>query len=78
MTVTMADVCDCGRSLQLHYRDPEKYRQVQALVGSLGVSVEVTVEGVGSWMVPRHYIALHGIKAADLPALAARYGWARA
>ena len=30
------------------------------------------------WMVPRWYIALHGIKASDVPLLAVRYSWEEA
>jgi hypothetical protein len=29
----------------------------------------------GAWLVPRLYIAAHGLPAADLPGLAARYGF---
>jgi len=32
---------------------------------------------VGNWRVPRVFIACHGLKAADLPAVAARYGFER-
>lgn len=31
----------------------------------------------GSWLVPRLYIACHGLKAAELPRLAERYGFER-
>jgi len=31
----------------------------------------------GRFAVPRIFIACHGLKAADLPALAARYGFER-
>jgi hypothetical protein len=31
--------------------------------------------GGGSWRVPRLFIACHGLKATDLPQLAAVYGW---
>jgi len=32
----------------------------------------------GCWLVPRLYIACHGLKAAELPELAGRYGFERA
>lgn len=59
-------LCACGRAL--HYSDPRVQRQVQGLVDRLGQNVIVTV-GHRRWLVPRHYIALHGINAADLPQL---------
>lgn len=67
-------MCACGQSL--HYSDPVMRQMVAELVDALGPDVTVEVPGVGSFRVPRHYIALHGVKAVDLPALAARYGWA--
>jgi hypothetical protein len=29
----------------------------------------------GTWIVPRIWVAAHGLKADELPALAERYGW---
>lgn len=69
-----AGLCSCGRPL--HYTDPAIEARVSALVESLGPDVVVEAEGV-EYRVPRHYIALHGIKAPDLPDLALDYGWAR-
>ena len=66
------DECGCGRPI--HYTDPVIQALVQAQVDDLGPLVKVEVEGV-PYRVPRHYIALHGIKAEELPALAQRYGW---
>lgn len=57
-------MCACGRPL--HYSDPEIRRMVQEFVNELGEEVKVVV-GNRSWMVPRHYIALHGLKAQELP-----------
>jgi hypothetical protein len=62
----MPDLCACGRPL--HYTDPSIQRQVQNLIDRMGADVVVTV-GDQSWSVQRHYIALHGLKAADLPTL---------
>jgi hypothetical protein len=50
---------------------------VARLIGELGPDVRVTVPG-GSWLVPRVFIAAHGLKAGEVPALAAEYGWAAA
>jgi hypothetical protein len=58
--------CPCGRPL--HYDDPAILRQVDALVYLLGEHVPVTTPA-GTWLVSRHYIALHGIRAAELPGL---------
>ena len=60
------EVCACGRPL--HYANAHHRRWVEHLIADLGPDVKVTV-GERSWMVPRHYIALHGIKARELPSL---------
>lgn len=59
-------MCACGRPL--HYRDPQIQAAVERLIAALGPTIRVTVGG-RSWEVPRHYIALHGLKAAELPFL---------
>jgi hypothetical protein len=59
-------LCPCGRPL--HYATTQHRRWVEQLIADLGASVKVTV-GERSWMVPRHYIALHGLKGAALPHL---------
>lgn len=68
--------CPCGDGL--HYSSAETRRIMLMLVEALGPTVPVEVLGHGKWEVPRHYIALHGIKAAELPDLARRFGWKRA
>ena len=73
--VTAETHCACGAPL--HYADPWVRRAVEQLVAVHGPTVQVTVPG-GAWHVPRHWIALHGLRAAELPALARRYGWAPA
>jgi hypothetical protein len=60
--------CHCGKPL--HYTDPAIQASVQKLVDELGESIPVTTRG-RTWLVPRHYIALHGLKAGD----AARLGF---
>jgi hypothetical protein len=64
--------CPCGRPL--HYSDPTLRFRVEQLIAELGPTVTVTVNN-RAWQVPRHYIALHGLIAAQLPALAARFGF---
>jgi len=59
-------LCHCGKPL--HYRDPLNLTRMLRLVREVGEFVNVTV-GSRTWRVQRHYIALHGIKAKELPAL---------
>ncbi len=62
------EFCPCGRPL--HYRSAQVQAQVERLIQSLGQETTVTCDG-NSYRVPRHYIALHGLLAADLERLAA-------
>lgn len=64
--------CACGKPL--HYLDPKNQLRVQALVDKLGEFILVTV-GNKTWMVQRHFIALHGLSAAELPEIAEKYGF---
>lgn len=59
-------LCACGRAL--HYRDERVKRMVCDLVSDNGPDLLVTIEG-RTWLVQRHYIALHGVKASELPGL---------
>ena len=54
----MDEKCACGR--YLHYVDTGMRKYVEEQIANLGPNVKVTIEG-RSWMVPRHYIALHGL-----------------
>jgi hypothetical protein len=47
---------------------------MERLVEELGPNISIQV-GNETYMVPRHFIALHGLKAWELSALAAKYGW---
>lgn len=60
------ELCPCGRPL--HYATASHRRYVERLVRQLGPTIPVTVGG-RTWIVPRHYIALHGLKAVELPTL---------
>ncbi len=62
--------CPCG---QFHADSPAM-AYVAGLVKKLGETVVVTVPA-GSWHVPRVYIAMHGLEAEELGALADKYGW---
>lgn len=62
--------CPCGDIHELSAAVRAAYGQVITLAGNPTVVVETPD---GRWRVPRIYIACHGLKAADLPALARRY-----
>lgn len=69
--------CGCGQLL--HYNDPEMEQEIRALVAKHGVTIAVQVADQShGYLVPRHYIAKHGLKAAELEELATRYGWEKA
>lgn len=70
----MTTLCGCGEPL--HYSDPEIQADVQALVDRHGTTVLVKSTH-GAWHVPRHYIALHGLVAQELPQVAQQYGFRR-
>lgn len=59
-------MCACGKLL--HYSDPEIQKMVQRFVDELGENERITVGG-RAWLVPRHYLALHGLNARELPTL---------
>ena len=58
--------CHCGQPL--HYNDPVSQKLVDDMVTSLGEYVNITV-GQRTFAVQRHYIALHGLVAAEIPNL---------
>ena len=68
----MTTLCPCGKPL--HYTDAATRKWVEEQIAEHGPTVSVTVSG-RTWKVPRHYIALHGLMAFDLPNLAKTYGW---
>jgi uncharacterized protein YbbK (DUF523 family) len=67
-------MCPCGKPL--HYNGMHHVQaMIEQQIEELGESVRVTVPEMGrSFMVPRHFVALHGIRAKDLPWLVGRYG----
>lgn len=66
------ELCLCGQPL--HYSDPKLQRMTERMIGAYGVNVKVQIAG-RAYMVPRHWIALHGLKAREVPVLAKKYGW---
>lgn len=66
------ELCACGKPL--HYTDPAIQRMVERMVTAYGAEATI-IAGKRIFLVPKHYIALHGIKTIELPALAKKYGW---
>jgi hypothetical protein len=70
----MSKMCVCGKPL--HYLRKESRKAVERLIAVNGEYIEVSTPD-GTWKVPRHYIALHGRVARELPTLARLYGFER-
>jgi hypothetical protein len=64
--------CPCGAEHPMTGTVRVAYENITR---GLPATVLVSVGG-RAWMVPRVYIAAHGIPVADLPGLAVRYGFA--
>lgn len=62
----MKEMCACGKPL--HYNNAELERIIRAMIRKLGPDIKITAGG-RPWIVPRHYLALHGIKAVELSTL---------
>lgn len=60
-------LCHCGKPL--HYPYPETREMMEQLIAEAGEYVDVTVPGKGTWKVQRHYVAMHGLKAAEIEQL---------
>lgn len=71
MPVSEVTKCACGQPL--HYSDPLLSAYMVGISAERGEFIKVQRFDGRAWMVQRHYIALHGIKAEDLgtPALPA-------
>jgi hypothetical protein len=72
MPINDMEMCACGKPL--HYTDRDKRAIVEDMIGRLGKETRVTC-GTRTWLVPRHFIALHGLIADELPELAAKHGF---
>lgn len=60
------ELCFCGQPL--HYSSERLRKLVEDLIAIHGPDLPVRVGG-RTWLVPRHYVALHGVKAMELPFL---------
>lgn len=66
-------LCPCGRPL--HYRSERVRVIVEYLVRAQGTHVRVAL-GDRAWLIPRHFLALHGLEFRSLPGTFARvYGF---
>jgi hypothetical protein len=63
--------CPCGVPHELQPVVAEAFQRVTA---GLPETVVMTARG-RSWKIPRTYIAVHGVRAWELPELADRYGF---
>lgn len=63
---TTVVLCHCGRPL--HYSDPFNEQLMMRVVERHGEMVRVQTQN-GTWLVQRHYIALHGLKEVDVAQL---------
>ncbi len=68
----MPKLCACGKPL--HYIDPSYRRLVEGLIKRLGENVPVEILGV-AYLIPRHFMALHGVKAKELKEVAEKYDY---
>jgi hypothetical protein len=67
--VTSPPACPCGEIHELSAATRVAYENI-----TWGLPETVVIEVCGrAWLVPRIFIAVHGLKADDLPELAARY-----
>lgn len=62
----VVEMCHCGQPL--HYTNRDIERMVRSLIAETDEYVVVRCAG-RSWKVQRHYIALHGLRGADIPSL---------
>jgi hypothetical protein len=62
-------MCACGQPL--HYSDLELQQRVEKIVQEQGEEIKVVI-GDRAWMVPRHYIALHGLSSVEVQYLGFR------
>ena len=62
----MPEMCHCGKPL--HYTNLQSEAYVRRMIARCGETVVVNAGG-RKWKVPRHYIALHGLRAEDVPNL---------
>lgn len=66
--MTLPEMCHCGKPL--HYTDPSNERLARKMIAMVDDPYVTVIDPNGvRWRVQRHYIALHGLKGADIPRL---------
>jgi hypothetical protein len=70
--IMSAEYCACGAPL--HYTNSFTREYMESMVKRLGENIRVQVSG-RTWLVPRHYIALHGVMGAEIEQLAQEFGF---
>jgi hypothetical protein len=65
-------LCPCGQPL--HYSSPFVQGVVEGYVSKQGENIPISTP-YGTWLVSRHYIALHGFNTEELPQVAEKYGF---
>lgn len=70
-TATQTEVTECACGKPLHYTDENARDYATRMTKMLGEYVQVTV-GDKRYMVQRHYLALHGLKAVECEELLAK------
>lgn len=69
------ELCACGKPL--HYAAPENLKYTERMIELMGPNMLITQASTGrTWVVPRHYIALHGLVGNQLEETAKKYGFA--
>jgi hypothetical protein len=71
-TATTPPPCPCG---DIHEFSAATRAAYENITRGLPETVLISVSG-RAWLVPRIFLAAHGLPAADLPELAGRYGFA--
>ena len=61
-------LCACGEPL--HYSSPAAQKTVEALSPSGNNGTVLIATPTATYRAQRHYLALHGVRAIDLPSLA--------
>jgi hypothetical protein len=74
LIMTSPPACPCG---DIHELSAATRGAYENKTPGLPETVTIAVDG-RAWLVPRIYLAAHGVKADELPALAERYGFAPA
>lgn len=64
--------CPCGRDL--HYHNADSQAMIEKMIAELGETINVTTPA-GTWRVPRHYIALHGLRGDEVAGVAKAMGF---